>query len=274
MIAAEAAGFAQARSGHAAYAALGRVHVGDGVEGRRSSMAKIVAEIMNRELFTVFEDEPVGRVRGYLLALGLNAAPVVDGQGLPRGFVSLGDLLRVPDEYHVHVPMSAPADTIAPEDTIEVAGRRMAERDRHHLVCVDDEGRVVGFVGSLDVVRGLLGEPIRHPQVFPHRDEQGRLAWSDECWLRMSELEAAPDGPGVFALLAGQAGSADRVVWSEACRNVRARLTDLLAAGGGVLPPHVARLLESGSLRFRAAAAPSSRALREDTQLAASPRSP
>ena len=226
-------------------------------------MANTVSEIMNRELFTVTENETVGRVRQYLIALGIRAAPVVDAHGRARGFVSLGDLLRVPGEYHVHVSMRAPADTISPGETIEAAGRRMAALDRHHLVCVDDDDRVVGFVGSIDIVRGLLGEPIRHPEVFPHRDEHGRLSWSDEAWLRSDSLDVAPEGPGVLVLVAGAPGRPDRVVWSEAAGNVRARLAELANGEGQVLPGHLVALLERGTLRFRAAAAPSSRALLE-----------
>lgn len=238
-------------------------------------MAKTVAEIMNPELFTVSEQEPVGRVREYLLALGITAAPVVDAEGRPRGFVSLRDLSRAPKDQHVHVPMSAPADTIARTATIEAAGRQMSEHDRHHLVCTDEDGRAVGFVGSLDVVRGLLGQPIRHPGAFPHYDFSTGLSWSDERWLRLDELEDAPDGPGVFALVSGQAGRPDRVVWSEACENVRTRLTELVA-GSRTLPPRVNTLLDAGTLRYRAAAAPSSRALRaalETPNMAAQSRS-
>jgi CBS domain-containing protein len=233
-------------------------------------MANRVAEIMNRELFTVSEDESVGRIRTYMVALGIRAAPVVDGQGRPRGFVSLGDLQGVPPEHHVHVRMSAPAETISPTQSIEAAGRRMAARDHHHLVCVDDDGRVVGFIGALDVLRGLLGEPIRHPEVFPHRDERGNLRWSDEAWLTAEQIGAAPDGPGVLMLITGSPGSPDRVVWSEACWNVRGRLQDLLA-GEENTPAHLRELLRAGALRFRAAVAPSSRAL---PSAASSPDSP
>jgi CBS domain-containing protein len=223
-------------------------------------MAESVAEIMNRELFTVSEDEMVGRARAYMVELGIRGAPVVDDDGRARGFVSLIDLQAVPGEHHVHVYMNAPAETISPEESIEAAGRRMAERDRHHLVCVDAQARVVGFVGALDILRGLLGEPIRHPEVFPHRDERVELRWSDEAWLRSEALDGVPEGPGVFALVLGRPGVPDRVVWSEACPNVRRRLEDLLA-GEGDCPPHVCELLQRDVLRFRAAAAPSSRAL-------------
>jgi CBS domain-containing protein len=234
-------------------------------------MACSVDEIMNRELFTVSEDETVGRAKAYMVELGIRAAPVVDARGTVRGFVSLSDLQVVPPEHHVHLCMSAPAETISPATDIETAGRLMAQRDRHHLVCVDDDGRVMGFVGSLDVLRGLLGEPIRHPEVFPHRDGQTQLRWSDEAWLNPEGLEQAPDGPGVFALVAGSPGAPDRVVWSEACWNVRSRLRDLLA-GGGDPPPHVRVPLQRGGLRFRAAAAPSSRALSSASSAVDSPR--
>lgn len=225
-------------------------------------MAKRVQEIMNHELFTVAPDERVEDVRGWLVALGVSAAPVIDDARKPIGFVSLRDVLGAPEHNHVHVHMSAPAHGVAATATIEEAARRMAETDHHHLVCVDEEGRAVGFVGSLDVIRGLIGAPVRHPDAFPHYDERTGLSWSDEVALTLEGAEEAPDGPGIYVLIAGQAGVEDRVVWSEATRNVRTRLIDILSIPQ-TAPPHLEPDLGRGALRFRAASAPSARALHE-----------
>jgi CBS domain-containing protein len=223
-------------------------------------MAQHVAEIMNRELFTVSPDEPVGRVRGYLDGLGIDAAPVCDDERKPLGFVSRRDLSRAPDRTRVHVVMSAPAASVPAVATIEQAARQLTQAGVHHLVCTDADGKAVGFVGTLDVLRGLLSEPVSHPSAFPHYDASTGLAWCDDTVLSLDGVQAAPDGPGLLALVENRAGRPNRIVWSEATPNVRTRLLALLS-DPAASPPHVRPALEREALWFRAAAAPSSRAL-------------
>lgn len=225
-------------------------------------MAKRVQEIMNHELFTVSPDERVEAVRGWLTALGVTAAPVIDDQRRPIGFVSLRDVVNAPEDDHVHLHMSAPAHGLPATADIEEAASMMAEFDHHHLVCLDDAGRAIGFVGSLDVIRGLIGAPVKHPDAFPHYDERTGLNWSDEIALTQEGAASAPDGPGIYVLIHGRPGVEDRIVWSEATRNVRNRLLDMLCIPR-TAPPHVEPELGRGTLRFRAASAPSARALRE-----------
>jgi CBS domain-containing protein len=223
-------------------------------------MAKHVHEIMNHELFSVGPNEAVGRVRGYLVALGISGAPVLDDEQRPVGFVSLRDLVDVDDHAHVHVRMSAPVDGVPHHASISDAACIMADRGHHHLVVLDREGRAVGFVGALDALRGLLGKPVAHPDSFPHYDIETGLSWSDEAALEEGQLERAPDGPGLYVLVRGRAGESDRVVWSEATANVRTRLLGMISVPH-TAPPFLVDEIQGGLLRFRAAAAPSTRAL-------------
>lgn len=222
-------------------------------------MAKTVSEIMNHELFTVRPDEEADEVLGYLLSLGITAAPVVDPEHKALGVVSLRDLIRS-DGREAFSRMSAPATTIPATASIEEAARRFAETGHHHLIAVDEDGRVVGFVGAIDTIRGLVGESASHPQTFPHYDYETGLVWTDEIPLALDRAGEAPDSPGLFQLVVGGAGKADTVVWSEATRNVRTRLIELLSVPQSA-PPHLQDPIARGTVRFKAAAAPSARAL-------------
>ena len=216
-------------------------------------MAKYLGEVMNHGLFSVAQDDRMQEVRSHFRTLGVAAAPVVDDKGRPIGFLSLSDMVDVAGEVRVDSVMTAPADPIDRMATIEQAAAKMAERNRHHLVVVDDEGRAVGFVGSLDIVRGLIGAATPHPEAFRTYDSTTGATWSEEAPLTMDHVDAAPDGPGLLSLIRCQVGEPDRVVWSAASRNVRTRAIGILS-GAEPTTLHLSEDLEAGRLRFRAAA--------------------
>jgi CBS domain-containing protein len=201
-------------------------------------MAVRVAEIMNHELFAARPDDRASETLALLVALGVSAAPVLGDDQRPLGFVALRDLASAPEGAHVLVRMTAPVESIAATATIQEAATMMTERSRHHLVCVDAEGRAVGFVGTLDVLRGLMGQPVPHPRAFPHFDPKSGLVWSDEAQLTFAEAERAPAMPGVFVLIDAAPGKPNRVVWSESTGDLRKSLRDLLERPGDA-PPHL-----------------------------------
>lgn len=214
-------------------------------------MAATVNEIMNRELYCVGPQASAGETLRGILGLGITGAPVVDEQRRPLGMVSLRDLAKQQDDTPVSRLMNVPAAVVSTAASISEAGRRLAETGYHRLVAVDQEGRTVGVVSSLDVVRALLGRPVVHPAPFPHRDPETALTWTDDTALELGQLDAAPLGPGLLALLYGGAFVPERVVWAESCENVRARLEEMLT-----LPqePDLAAWLDKRPLRYRAAA--------------------
>jgi CBS domain-containing protein len=216
-------------------------------------MAQRVREIMNHEVFCVVPDELSGDVRAYFQTLGIAAAPVVDDEGHPIGFVSLRDLARAADDTPIGACMTARADMVALHTSITDAATRMADLGRHHLAVVDDEGRIAGYIGSLDVIRGLLGKPVPHPESFPHYDRDLDLQWTDDLPLSDAGVAEAPDGPGLLRLIRSRPGEPDRVVWSEGTHNVRTRVLDLIA-GPQPSMPHLVDELDRGELFFRAAA--------------------
>lgn len=210
---------------------------------------------MNRELFTLRQDESSDNALQYLVTLGITGAPVLDASGKPIGFVSLRDLLSETPSGRVFERMSVPAATIDADAKITEAATRLCDDDLHHLVCTDDRGQAIGFVGSLDVMRGLLGRPIVHPRSFPHWDAGTGLCWSDQAHLDTA-AEVAKDHPGLYVLIQAQPGRPDRVVWSEAVANVRDRLLRMIEVPGEA-PAHLTDQIRSGALCFRAAVAPS-----------------
>lgn len=216
-------------------------------------MAIRVKEIMNREMFSLHPADSADDALADLIALGITGAPVVDAETRPLGVLSLRDLAGRREGDTAGQLMTRPAAVIRDEDAIAQAGRLLAETGYHRLVVIDGEGRAVGVVSALDVVRGLLGVPAIHPASFPHLDPELGLVWTDDQPLVLGGLEAAPDGPGLIVLVHGGAGVPERVVWAEAAQDVYTRLADMLSTPQ-TDQPVLAYWLRRGSLRFRAAA--------------------
>jgi len=218
-------------------------------------MATRVHEIQNPEMFVVRPDERAGDVLGYILALGITGAPVVDEAGQPIGMLSFRDLVGAPAHAVAGERMTRPALTVREESSIEEAGRLMAETGYHRLVVVDAEGRSVGVVSAIDVMRGLLGVPAVHPRAFPHFDRELGLTWTDDIALQADSVDAAPDGPGILLLLEGGKGRTERIVWGEAAHNLRTRLLDIASFPQVRMPP-LAAIVARPDVRFRAASTP------------------
>ena len=223
-------------------------------------MSKTVGEIMNRELFRLRDGDVVDGALRYFAALGIAGAPVVDDDDALVGFVSWRDLVGAPARGAIATRMTAPVDRIGEEMSIAEAARRMCQTDRHHLVVVDEDHRPIGFVGSLDLLRAVLGEPGRHPSAFPHLDPGTGLSWTDEARLEPERIGEAPEGPGMFLLIRPRSDAPNEVVWSEATNDVRARLAAYFEAPKRA-PAHLAAAIAERRLWFRVCVAPSSRAL-------------
>lgn len=190
-------------------------------------MARHVSEIMNAELFFIRAGDPVDMALLGILSLGITAAPVVDSDKRPLGVVSLRDLVGA-SGGSVGERMTSPADTVRDDTPIDEAARALAERDRHRFVVVDADGRAVGVVSSLDLLRAVLALPPRHPAAFPHQDAAG-VSWTDPFELDLEQTDEAPAGPGLLVLLYDAPGRRTQPVWAEASRDVRLRLHELLA---------------------------------------------
>lgn len=215
-------------------------------------MAATVFEVMNHEVFSVLPGADAAQTLEQIMQLGVTAAPVVDEGGAVVGMVSMRDLVQTASGATVGDRMSAPAVSLRPETLIVDAAREMTGAEMHHMPVIDDQGRAVGFVSSVDLLRAVIGEPVRHPPSFPHYDPVEGLVWSDPRALTEEELDHAPEGPGRLQLLEGTAGQPEVILWVESPPNVRARLHAILG-GARNLPRSVEYALDAGTLRFRAA---------------------
>ncbi|HVY44843.1 MAG TPA: CBS domain-containing protein [Minicystis sp.] len=218
-------------------------------------MAVFVREIMNEELYAIGLDENVADAASAIVALEITAAPVLDAARRPVAMVSLRDLLNAQQDAPARSAATTPVATVDADETIANAAHKMGVTGEHRLVVVDEEGRAIGVVSALDVVRGLLGVPVTHPRAFPHFDVAAGVSWTDDAPLDLVHAHEAPNGPGVLALVFGRAGSPERITWAEACDNVQTRLHALLR-DPRALAPSLARGIAAGHLRFRAAFVP------------------
>ena len=97
----------------------------------------------------------------------VSGLPVVD-DGTVVGVISQSDILVARssemisghwDRMLVRHLMSTPAVSIHATASVRYAARQMVTRHIHRLVIVDDDGRPIGVVTTLDLLHPLLDEP-------------------------------------------------------------------------------------------------------------------
>ncbi|SDK40721.1 BON domain-containing protein [Nonomuraea maritima] len=151
-------------------------------------MRFMVRDVMTREVVAVHGDTPFKDVAETLVAHGVSAVPVVDGENHVIGVVSEADLLRkeeFKEQYYgegYRPPlrtrlrrslskeghrsgsggdtaagvMSAPAVTIRSHASVVSAMRLMAEHGVKRLPVVGRDGRLAGIVSRGDLMRVFL----------------------------------------------------------------------------------------------------------------------
>jgi CBS domain-containing protein len=146
-----------------------------------------VTEIMTREVHAVKGTTLLKQAAVELLDMGVSGLPVTDDDGRPVGILSLRDLLQAVRpgtpghaadaptvfyasldagqlrqllpafehhelEGHVGEQMSSHVFTCTETESIREAARAMVGRGIHRLLVVDERGRLVGLVSSMDIV--------------------------------------------------------------------------------------------------------------------------
>jgi len=115
-----------------------------------------VLEIMTADVVCARDDLSLAALSALLIGRNVGGAPVVDAEGRPLGVVSKTDLLaRDPDATRVADVMTPLSFVLHPEATVSQAAALMAFEGVHRLPVVSDDGKVVGLVSSLDVLRWL-----------------------------------------------------------------------------------------------------------------------
>jgi len=84
---------------------------------------------------------------------GGELAGIISERDYARKVILLG---RSSAETPVWQIMSAPAITVAPEETVQHCMEIMTERRIRHLPVIDDSGRMVGMISIGDCVRAVI----------------------------------------------------------------------------------------------------------------------
>lgn len=119
---------------------------------------RTVSDLMSTELLTVGRNELVGPVRDLMLDAGVHCVPVVDDELHPVGVITSWDLVEeyAPEEA-ISNAMTDHVVCIGKDDVLSHAAGVMMTNWIHHLVIVDDQGRVEGILSSFDLL-GLVAE--------------------------------------------------------------------------------------------------------------------
>lgn len=122
----------------------------------------IVGELMTRDVLCVRPELPASVALARIEARGLQAAPVVAFGETVIGFVTRADLgMR---RAIVVRDVMTPALVVGEDGAIESAAHAMAAARAHQAAVVDREGRLVGVLSALDVLRWLGAQPAAgHP---------------------------------------------------------------------------------------------------------------
>jgi len=188
-------------------------------------MAHCVSEIMDPDFFSACQTDSIGKLLHDMAELGLGSAPVLDLQGHPLGMATLRDIdgCRRLDELPEHIRQ--PAISVHQSTGIEEAARALVSQNADCLILVDDRGVAVGALRSLDLLRAVLGQQLKHAGT---KDPAAHDAWSRGALLDVDAAHHAPAAPGVILLGPGEPGEKVNFIWAEATPNIRERLDEML----------------------------------------------
>jgi CBS domain-containing membrane protein len=154
-----------------------------------------IAAVMHTHPYRVTAPQPVRELLALFVDQGISAAPVVDAQGRPIGFVSKTDVVRQlhrprPEEgpesatqvqpwwdaerlarLTVGAIMTPTVYSVSPETTVADTTAVMAFEGTHHLPVVDASGTLVGMVSALDVLDWMA----RQAGYIPAGGKEGRI---------------------------------------------------------------------------------------------------
>lgn len=112
-----------------------------------------VEDLMTAQVLIITRHQTVSHVRELMSKHGINALPVVDGEGQPLGMVTSSDLVaELSPTSRVSSIMSRKVVTVPAYAEPRVAARTMRNQHIHHLV-VTHEKKIVGILSSFDLLR-------------------------------------------------------------------------------------------------------------------------
>jgi IMP dehydrogenase len=123
-------------------------------------MARRIADIMARDVVTLAPDMDLRDASALLADRQISGAPVCARDGRLLGVLSAADLVDCrassPAATRVRQVMTPAVLSIGANEAIQRAVETMAFEGVHRLIVVD-EGRLVGIVTSMDILRELAG---------------------------------------------------------------------------------------------------------------------
>jgi predicted transcriptional regulator len=124
-----------------------------------------VGDVMNRRVVQISQEATLQQVARTFCEKEISGAPVVDGEHRCVGILSANDFVRCfaagnPESSDggslVSRQMTRSVRSIAAEEALLAAARRMCDEHIHRLPVLDSDGRVAGMVTSLDIVAALV----------------------------------------------------------------------------------------------------------------------
>ena len=143
-----------------------------------------VSDQMTREVFAVASDTSIETASRLLTTNGISGAPVISASGEPIGVITLADLAdpdrprskrdgyplfyvlhgAIVDEVGDSVAIAeGRVDDVMSRDVLSIdssaelkdAGQMLVDNSVHRLIVIDD-GKLVGIISTLDVLRGIF----------------------------------------------------------------------------------------------------------------------
>ena len=119
-----------------------------------------VVDIMTKDLFVIRSDTPLAKAAALLSERRIIGAPVVSAStGKPVGVVSRADLVdpgRQALGSTVETAMTRILYGVRPTDPAISAVGLMVNEKIHRVIVVDGNGKLVGIVTAMDILRSLV----------------------------------------------------------------------------------------------------------------------
>ncbi len=120
-----------------------------------------VTDVMTRDVVTVYANQEMSTAAQKLLDHRITGAPVVSYDEICIGVLSCKDFLgrqgtSDSSDGQVLSHMTSPAITVSEEHNLLAAASIICSKRMHRVPVVDNHGRVVGIVSTLDIVGQVL----------------------------------------------------------------------------------------------------------------------
>lgn len=128
---------------------------------------KNLDEVMNPDVVSCHEDDPISRIWNTMEQSGYGGLPVVDEKNRIKGMVSRMDILRKrslkalkesgkSNKAPVKRATNTPATTVEEGTLTKDAAKKMVEEEVIRLPVINEDKKVVGIVDSEDILRGFV----------------------------------------------------------------------------------------------------------------------